>query len=612
MQVGALWQGNGTCLFRVFAPKAKRMRIRFPELGQPDREMREAARGYWELETKDIRPGTKYLLSAGEGEFRPDPASRFQPAGVHGPSQVWDHAGFFWTDSAWTGIALEEAICYEIHAGTFTPDGTLDAAIGKLPHLASLGINALEIMPVNQFPGTRNWGYDGAYPYAVQASYGGPDSLKRLVDACHGHGIAVVLDVVYNHLGPEGNYLADFGPYFTDHYRTPWGKAINFDGPGSDQVRDFFIENALYWFREFHIDGLRLDAIHQIYDMSAKHFLAELEERVASFSARRGRMRFLIAESDLNDPSVVTARDAGGYGMQAQWLDDFQHCLDAMLRPDSSAYRRDFGLPAQLAQAYSEGFVYAGEYCPSREKRFGASSATLPPGRFVAFIQNHDQVGNRPLGERFNAVVGPEAYKLAAGALFLSPYIPLLFMGEEYGESRPFLFFGDYGNPELSDAVRKGRREEFAFMHSGAEVPDPIAKETFEASKLDWGSLEREPHRTLLRFYQRLIRLRKDLPALACPGRAGMEVSFSGTCLLMRRRSPATSEMTAGEIAAILNFGTGAARCPLETGEGRWELAMDSADAEWGGPGSRAPRTARPGDSLEIAPHSFVLYRRGD
>jgi maltooligosyltrehalose trehalohydrolase len=323
-------------------------------------------------------------------------------------------------------------------------------------------------------------------------------------------------------------------------------------------------------------------------------------------------MRFLIAESDLNDPSVVTARDAGGYGMQAQWLDDFQHCLDAMLRPDSSAYRRDFGLPAQLAQAYSEGFVYAGEYCPSREKRFGASSATLPPGRFVAFIQNHDQVGNRPLGERFNAVVGPEAYKLAAGALFLSPYIPLLFMGEEYGESRPFLFFGDYGDPELSDAVRKGRREEFAFMHSGAEVPDPIAKETFEASKLDWGSLEREPHRTLLRFYQRLIRLRKDLPALACPGRAGMEVSFSGTCLLMRRRSPATSEMTAGEIAAILNFGTSAARCPLETGEGRWELTMDSADAEWGGPGSRAPRTARPGDSLEIAPHSFVLYRRGD
>jgi maltooligosyltrehalose trehalohydrolase len=610
MQVGALWQGNGACLFRVFAPYAKRVRIRFPDLGQPDRELRGCARGYWELETNDIRPGTKYLLCAGEGEFRPDPASRFQPAGVHGPSQVWDQEAFSWTDAAWNGIALEETVFYEIHAGTFTPEGTLDAIISRLPHLVSLGINAIELMPVGQFPGTRNWGYDGAYAYAVQSSYGGPDALKRLVDACHARGVAVVLDVVYNHLGPEGNYLSEFGPYFTEHYRTPWGKAINFDGPWSDQVREFFLENALYWMRDFHIDGLRLDATHQIYDMSAKHFLAELEERVAAFSARHGRRRFLIAESDLNDPCVVTGRDAGGYGMQAQWLDDFQHCLDAMLRRETSAYRRDFGAPAQLVKAYREGFVYAGEYCPSREKRFGASSATRPPGRFVAFIQNHDQVGNRPLGERFNAVVGPEAYKLAASALLLSPYIPLLFMGEEYGESRPFLFFGDYGDPQLSDAVRRGRREEFAFLHVGAEVPDPIARETFEASKLDWDSLEREPHRTLLRFYRKLIHLRKTLPALARLDRTGMEAAFSGSCFFLRRRNRDADGIGAGEIAAILNFGSALSRCALETGEGKWELAMDSADAEWGGPGSRAPHTARPGDGLEVAPHSFVLYRR--
>lgn len=613
MQVGALWQGDKACLFRVFAPEAAKVRIRFPDLGQPDREMQRRPRGYWELGTRDIPAGTNYLISVGDGEFRPDPASRFQPQGVHGPSQIWDHGTFAWTDAAWAGIALEEAILYEIHPGLFTPEGTLDAIASKLPHLAGLGVNAIEIMPVNQFPGARNWGYDGAYPYAVQDSYGGPDALKRLVDACHARGIAVMLDVVYNHLGPEGNYLGEFGPYFTDHYRTPWGRAINFDGPWSDQVRDFFVENALYWLREYHIDGLRLDATHQMYDMSATHFLAELEERVAEFSARTGRRRFLIAESDLNDPSIITDRDAGGYGMQAQWLDDFQHCVDALLRGEQSGYRRDFGSPDQLIQAFREGFVYAGEYCPSRQRRFGASSALRPPGRFVAFIQNHDQIGNRPWGERLNAIIDGEAYKLATGTLFLSPYIPLLFMGEEYAEARPFQFFGDYGDPQLSEAVRRGRREEFAFLHTCDEVPDPIARETYEGCKLDWGCLEREPHRTVLRFYKRLIGLRKSLPALARLDRAGMEMTVSsGTCFFLRRRSLGTGDVPAGEIAAFLNYGAEAARCALRTQEGRWELVLDSADAEWGGPGSRVPRAARPDDVLEIASHSFVLYRRAD
>ncbi|MBW8888799.1 MAG: malto-oligosyltrehalose trehalohydrolase [Fibrobacteres bacterium] len=612
MQVGALWQSGKACLFRVFAPEAKRVRIRFPDLGQPERELRLHPSGYWEIECPDIQPGTNYLFSVGDGEFRPDPASRYQPFGVHGPSQVWDHGTFAWKDSAWTGIALEEAILYEIHVGAFTPEGTLDAIIPKLEHLAHLGVNAIEIMPVNQFPGERNWGYDGAYLYAVQNSYGGPEALKRLVDAAHARGIAVVLDVVYNHLGPEGNYLAEFGPYFTDHYKTPWGKAVNLDGKRSDQVRDFFIENALYWLREFHIDGLRLDAIHQMYDMSATHFLAELEERVAEFSLRHGRRRFLIAESDLNDPGVITGRDAGGYGMQAQWLDDFQHCVDALLRKETSGYRLDYGRPDQLAKAFREGFVYSGEYCPSREKRFGASSALRPPRQFVAFIQNHDQVGNRPGGERFNAVVDAEAYKLAAGTLFLSPYLPLLFMGEEYAETRPFQFFGDYGDPQLSEAVRKGRREEFAFLHADEHLPDPIAPGTFEGCKLDWASLDREPHRTVLRFYRRLIALRKGLPALSRLHRAGMEMDFSGSCFFLRRRVLGTDDLPAGEIAAIFNYGSEASRCALPTREGKWESALDSADTEWGGPGSRAPRTARPEDHLEIAPHSFVLYRRTD
>ena len=607
MKVGALWQGGEACLFRVFAPDAARVTVRFH--GKGAREMEACPRGYWELATRDIRPGDLYLFRVDDGEFRPDPASRFQPRGVHGPSQVWDHGTFAWTDSAWRGVALEECIFYEIHPGAFTAEGTLEAVASRLPHLVSLGVNAVEIMPVNQFPGARNWGYDGAYPYAVQDTYGGPDSFKRLVDACHGQGIAVVLDVVYNHMGPEGNYLGGFGPYFTDHYKTPWGKAINFDAAGSDQVRDFFIENALHWFREYHIDGLRLDAVHQMYDMSATHFLAELELRTAEFSARHGRTRFLIAESDLNDPGILAARDAGGYGMEAQWLDDFQHCVDAMLRGDASGYRLDYGAPDQFLQVLREGFVYAGEYCPSRGKRFGASSALRPPSQFIAFVQNHDQVGNRPLGERFNQVVGPEAYKLATGSIFLSPYVPLLFMGEEYAETNPFQFFADHGNPVLAAAVREGRRREFAFHHMGEAVPDPDLESTFLRSKLDWSRTESEPHRSVLAFYRELIRLRKTLPALAHLDRAGMEVSCTGKCFRLRRRSLGTGDIGSGEIFAVLNFGSETAQLEFAA-EGAWELALDSADTRWGGPGGRATEKARKGTPLEVAALSFALYRR--
>jgi maltooligosyltrehalose trehalohydrolase len=607
MLVGALYQRGQGCLFRVFAPEAGRVRLRFVDSDRPDAEFGKRPEGYWELRSESAGPGTLYLIGIDDGPFRPDPASRFQPQGVHGPSQVVDPEAYAWTDSAWSGFALEDAIFYEVHPGTFTPEGTLDAIIARLPHLIGLGVNVLQIMPVAQFPGERNWGYDGAYPYAVQNSYGGPEALKRLVDACHASGVAVVLDVVYNHLGPEGNYLAEFGPYFTDRYRTPWGRAINLDGPWSDQVRDFFIENALFWLREYHLDGLRLDAIHEMYDLSAIHFLAEMERRVSAFSDRSGRRRWLIAESDLNDPRTISSRDAGGHGMQAQWLDDFQHCVDALARGEASAYHRDYAAPAQLARAFRAGFVYAGEYCPSRRRRFGASSAARPPSQFVAFIQNHDQVGNRPWGERFGALTDPETQKLAAGALFLSPYIPLLFMGEEYAEPRSFLFFADYGDQELSEAVRQGRKREFAHLHMQRETPDPTARETFLASKLDWSLPERGPHRIMADFYRELIRLRKALPALARLDRTGMEMTVNGSAFHLIRRAEGRETTSGGEIAAILNFGREPARWPIPGDAGDWELIMDSADAKWGGPGG-----IRSGETLIAAPRSFSLFRRAD
>jgi maltooligosyltrehalose trehalohydrolase len=612
MRVGALYRGDGSCLFRVFAPLAAKVEVEAG--GGGPKPLFRGERGYWEAGIDGVRPGERYLYRIDDRQPRPDPASASQPDGVHGPSQVWDHASFHWTDGAWRGLPLDSYLLYEIHPGAFTPEGTLDAVASKLPHLEMLGVNALEIMPVNQFPGARNWGYDGAYPYAVQNSYGGPDALKRLVDACHARGFAVVLDVVYNHLGPEGNYLQEFAPYFSDRYRTPWGSAVNFDGPWSDQVRDYVVENALYWFREFHVDALRIDAVHQIYDMSARHILAELQERVADFSARDGRIRYLIAESDLNDPRVLNGKDAGGYGLDAQWLDDFQHSVDAMLRGKASAYTQDFGAYDQFPKALRSGFVFDGAYAPSRRRSHGASSALRPASQFVVFLQNHDQVGNRPRGERLNAILDFESYKLAAGAMILSPYIPLLFMGEEYAESNPFQFFADFGDPALKEAVRKGRKEEFAFLMDGGEVPDPIDAETFQRSRLDWERPTQGRHATAFAFYRELIALRKSLPALCKPSREGMELSGDGLAYLMLRRADAEGEYAqAGETSAVcvvFNFGADAARVQARMGGGEWALIMDSADPKWGGTGSKAAGMAKSGDLLEASGRSFLLYKR--
>jgi maltooligosyltrehalose trehalohydrolase len=447
---GAKLDKTHNCTFTVWAPARRRVELKLTphpldgkvgagqegliemELPGESAEAKETA-GYWQLTVPDIQPGTRYFFQLDGSVTRPDPASNFQPEGVHGPSEVIDHGQFQWKDEKWKGIGLKDMIIYELHVGTFTPEGTFSAAIGRLSDLKELGINAVEIMPVAQFPGDRNWGYDGVYPYAVQNSYGGPDKLKELVNASHRAGLAVVLDVVYNHLGPEGNYLRDFGPYFTDKYQTPWGQAINFDGPYSDPVREFFIENALYWFRDYHIDALRLDALHAVFDMSAKHFLRELSERVAEFSKENGRRFYLVAESDLNDVRLIKPRSRGGYGLDAQWSDDFHHSLHALLTGEKKGYYQDFGSVRNLAKVFREGFVYTGQYSEHRKRRHGSKPKHRKARQFVVCIQNHDQVGNRMYGKRLSQLVGFESLKLAAGTVILSPYIPHLFMGEEYG-----------------------------------------------------------------------------------------------------------------------------------------------------------------------------------
>jgi maltooligosyltrehalose trehalohydrolase len=515
---------------------------------------------------------------------RPDPASRLQPEDVHGPSEVVD-ARFTWGESCWWGLPLREYIIYELHVGTFTPDGTFDAIIPHLPDLKALGITAVELMPVAQFPGTRNWGYDGVFPFAVQRSYGGPQGLKRLVDACHQLGLAVVLDVVYNHLGPEGNYLRDFGPYFTERYRTPWGAALNFDGPYSDDVRRFFIENALFWVTEFRIDALRLDAIHAILDHSAVPFLEELGQALHARAEQLNRRLYAIAESALNDTRIIRPRELGGFGLDAQWNDDFHHALRAVLTGDANGYYQDFGELQQLAKAFREGFIYTGEYSEYRRRRHGNSSLTIPVHQFVAFAQNHDQVGNRMLGERLGQSISFAGLKLAAATVLLSPFIPLVFMGEEYGETAPFPYFISHLDPQLVDAVRRGRGEEFAAFAWQGEPPDPQAEATFQSAKLDHERRLGGQHRILWQFYQQLIHLRKTLPALAQLSKRDMAVHHAeqDQTLCIRRWEEQQ------EVLLILHFGRVQASVRVPAPVGRWHKCLDSTEECWLGLGSSLP-----------------------
>jgi maltooligosyltrehalose trehalohydrolase len=544
--------------------------------------MESEERGYFRLVLPAVPDGQRYAYCLDGGPERPDPASLWQPGGVHAPSAVVRPETFTWSDAGWKGLAREDLVFYELHVGTFTPEGTFEAVLPRLEALRRLGVTAVELMPVAQFPGGRNWGYDGVHPYAVQNTYGGPHGLCRLVDACHAAGLAVFLDVIYNHLGPEGNYLPEFGPYFTDRYKTPWGSALNFDGPGSDAVRDFVVDNARMWVAEYHVDGLRLDAVHAICDGGPRHILGAVQEAVADAGRRLGRAVHVVAESDLNDVRLLLPPERGGYGLAAQWSDDFHHAVHAYLTGERQGYYQDFGPSADLARVLREPFLYAGTYSRTRDRRHGAPAGDLTGARFVVSIQNHDQVGNRARGDRLTALLRPPARRLAASLLLLSPYLPLLFMGEEYGEDNPFQFFCSFGDPGLIESVRRGRREEFAAFAWQGEVPDPQDEATFRASRPSW-SWERDPVRAgLRRLYGDLLAARRAWPALrdftARAARLHPDSGRGGVLELLRGGHEARPGTT---LRAYFNLGDRPQ--PLATPGGTERILFSSEAAVYGG-----------------------------
>ncbi|WP_213806471.1 malto-oligosyltrehalose trehalohydrolase [Granulicella sp. dw_53] len=501
--------------FTVWAPKAEKMSLKIEDraytMAGPD------SRGWWRTTVEEAGPGTDYAFLMDDDETAyPDPRGAWQPNGVHSASRLVDHKAFEWTDAEWQGPPLTGAVIYELHIGTFTKEGTFDAAIERLPYLVELGITHIELMPVAAFPGAFGWGYDGVALFAVRHTYGGPDALRRLVDACHQHGIAVLIDVVYNHFGPVGNYANKFGPYLTDLHRTPWGSAVNFEGAGSDEVRRFFCDNALMWMRDYHVDGLRLDAVHEFVDRSAIHFMEQLSAEVDVLSSTLGRRLVLIAESDLNDPRVVTPREARGYGMDAQWSDDFHHALFAILHTEQGkGYYDDFGSFADLAKALNQVFVYDGAYSGYRSRSHGRPVAGLSAHHFVGFIQNHDQVGNRATGDRLEHIIGMDRSKVAAGLILTAPFIPMLFQGEEYAASTPFQYFADHEDGELRKAVSEGRKREFAaFGWNPEQIPDPESPETFERSKLNWDEVHQGQHEEMFQWMKQLIHLRRSSSSL--------------------------------------------------------------------------------------------------
>ncbi len=538
LMYGATLQ-NGTADFRVWAPNARQVKLRLD--GGSDLAMQRFADGTFSAQAP-AQAGDRYFYLLDDHKPLPDPVSRLLPEGVHGPTAIVDPNAFEWSDEGWRGLDLRDYIIYELQVGTFSPEGTLDGVVQRLDYLKSLGISVIELMPVAAFPGRRNWGYDGVSMYAVQESYGGPEGLKRLVDAAHRAGLAVMLDVVYNHLGNEGNYLRLFGPYFTQHHTTPWGDAINYDDAGCEGVRRYVVENALYWIREYHLDGLRLDATQTIRDDSSLHIVAEIQESVQRLAAELGRRVCVIAETDENDRRYVLPRSQGGFGVDAVWSDDFHHAVHASLTGEREGYYQDFGGKEQIARALNEGFAFQGEpfkFWAGRSR--GTSAAGIPVTAHVICTQNHDQVGNRARGERLDALVPRGACQLAAALLLLAPETPLLFMGQEYGETAPFQFFTDYGDQELQRAVREGRRKEFEhFLAFGGEVPDPQDPQTFERSKIQlplgsrqWAvvSGQKNPREDMLEWYRKLIALRREL---VIPGERTCRVELVEGAIVMQ------------------------------------------------------------------------------
>ncbi len=503
--------------FAVWAPDHRSVDVEVAVEGSWRRHpLRGPSGGWWHGEVVEAGPGTRYGFSVDGGPRRPDPRARWQPEGIDGPSSVVDDGAFAWNDGGWHGARLGSAVVYELHVGTFSPAGTFAGVIEHLDHLVDLGVTAIEVLPVAEFSGERGWGYDGVLLWAPHHAYGGPDGFKGLVDEAHRRGLAVILDVVYNHLGPAGNYLGEYGPYFTDRYRTPWGSAVNFDGAGSDEVRRFVIDNASMWFENYHVDGLRLDAVHAIYDDSALPVLEELAVAVGGLADRLGRPLWLIAESDRNDPRLVTAREAGGFGLDATWNDDFHHALHAALTGERTGYYEDYGALAQVGRALEDVYVYGRHFSPFRDRHHGRPVGDLPRGRFLAYLQNHDQIGNRAVGERSAALMSVGRLKVGAALVLCGPCVPMLFQGEEWAASTPFQYFTDHQDPALGRAVSEGRRGEFAaFGWQAADVPDPQAAETRDRSVLAWSELDEPVHRDMLAWHRSLIALRRAMPDLA-------------------------------------------------------------------------------------------------
>jgi maltooligosyltrehalose trehalohydrolase len=589
-RLGATVNGDGSAAFLVWSPSARSVGVVSGDgehgaisLTGPDEF------GYYRGgvgRDGNIAPGTlyRYRLDGDPARTFPDPASRWQPDGVDGPSAALDPCSFRWTDQGWTGLDLGDLVLYELHVGTFSREGTFEGAAKYLDGLRDLGVTMIEPMPIGQFPGSRNWGYDGVFPFAVQNTYGGPEGFARFVDACHSRGLGVCLDVVYNHVGPQGSVLHQFGPYFTDRYRTPWGDAVNLDGPGSDEVRRFFTENAVQWFDDFHVDALRLDAVHGIFDMSASPFLKELELAKERSADRLGRKLHLVAESDLGDPKIVRRREVDGHGLDAHWSDDIHHAVHALVTGERSGYYEDFGSLEQLVRGYRDGWVYQGEYSRHRRRGHGAPVTDIPAERFVVFSQNHDQVGNRLFGERLTQLVDFESLKLAASSILLSPFLPLLFMGEEYGEPAPFQYFISHSHPGLVEAVRKGRAKEFASFGFTEEGPDPQAEETFERSMLHRELSDRGDHRLLLDLYREMLRLRRALPPLA---NLSKETAAVWTSLSPKREKVVVLHRWIGRdhVAMFLNFAEEDGEGWTPAVEGTWKRLLDTSDERWGGPG---------------------------
>ncbi|MGM0376796.1 MAG: malto-oligosyltrehalose trehalohydrolase, partial [Bacteroidota bacterium] len=562
--------------------------------------LEKAGMGFRKAKDLPLQPGDLYHISINHQKKIPDPASLAQPEGVHGPSQLTDIHTYPWPDKHWKGLPLHNLIIYELHTGAFTPEGTFSGIAGQLDQLKELGIDAIELMPVAHSPGARNWGYDGVFPFAVHQTYGGAHEFQKLVDACHSKGLAVILDVVYNHLGPEGSYIHELGPLFTDKYQTPWGDAINFDDAWCDGVRHFFIQNALMWLRDFHIDGLRLDAVHAIKDMGVQHFLTELKKNVEALNSTTGRHHFLIAECDLNDVRYINPFEKGGYNMDAQWCDEFHHGLHALVTNEKNGYYSDFGSIEQLVKSYNHAYVYNGIFSPFRKKIFGTKTTGQPGNKFVVFAQNHDQTGNRIWGERLSSLISFEMQKVIPAVYLLSPFVPMLFMGEEYGEKQPFLYFTSHSDPDLIKNVQEGRKNEFKDFIKNGKPPNPQSEETFLKSKLTRASEWSPEQKTLREWYKTLIAFRKTHPCWQPDPRDHLRAEIIHPGVMI-----ATGISDDQQLFMYFNFGKDLFNLKIPASV---EVLLFSGDSRWGGE-SGLPAGLEKDETVHLPGESMVVMQ---